>query len=105
MILAASLGLRATDGVAVLAEPIAGGVQRSRPQVRDDTSHLELIMRFCAWAHQLRRFPTIAATRARFDISRATAYRWRDALAAAHGIPTPADGADEYPTEQENDHG
>ena len=64
---------------------------RPRPQGRDDTNHLEQVLRFAWWAHQLARFPSVAQVMTRFDVSRATAYRWRNALAAAHGIETPPD--------------
>jgi hypothetical protein len=64
-------------------------VERRRTQSRDDVTHFELIIRFTAWAYQLNRFPSEAQIRAHLDVSRATAYRWRDAFVAAHGIGTP----------------
>ena len=64
-------------------------VDPRRPQSRDDSSHTELIVRFAVWALQLHRFPTVAQVESRFAVCRATAYRWRNALAAALGIATP----------------
>lgn len=69
--------------------------QRSRADTPDDFSHQELVIRFVVWAHQLHRFPSVEQIRTRFGVSRATAYRWRDALAAAHGIQTPANAPED----------
>lgn len=44
------------------------------------------ILKFAAWAHEQERFPSIEAVQTRFNVCRATAYRWTAALAEAHGI-------------------
>ncbi len=56
---------------------------------RNETPTLELAFRFVAWAHQLERFPDPEQIQPRFEVSRATAWRWRSALAAAYGIVPP----------------
>lgn len=102
MNLVASLGLgaiqpdprRESQGSA----PLAPRVARVSTRTQNDFHHTELILRFSAWAHTLHRFPTVEAVQERFQVSRATAYRWRNALAAAHGIQCPAnapEGGDE----------
>ncbi|WP_057921129.1 hypothetical protein [Lysobacter capsici] len=91
MTLVASLGLRPKRirrGRRLEPAPAIGAAKIKR---RQDTSHQELLFRFVWWAHQLREFPSVQQIRDRFEVSRATAYRWRDSLAAAHGINTPVD--------------
>jgi hypothetical protein len=43
-------------------------------------------LRFGAWAHEQRHFPTPEAVMAEFGVSRASAYRWCSALAEAYGF-------------------
>ena len=44
------------------------------------------LMEFMKWAHEQRHFPSTDAVVARFNVSRATAYRWTYALAETYGI-------------------
>lgn len=48
-------------------------------------SSLEAAMRVCMWALSMHTLPTVSQIRTRWDVSRATAYRWRTALADALG--------------------
>lgn len=49
----------------------------------------EAIFRFHIWAVQLAAFPSPRQISDRWDVSIATAWRWRRELAAAHGIVPP----------------
>lgn len=91
MSLVASLGLRPKRVRRRKRPEPAPAIGAAKIKRRQDTSHQELLFRFVWWAHQLREFPSVQQIRDRFEVSRATAYRWRDSLAAAHGIDTPAD--------------
>lgn len=51
--------------------------------------YMRTVMEFMKWAHEQDRFPTIAAVRCRFNVSKATAYRWTSCLAATYGIEPP----------------
>lgn len=51
--------------------------------------HIRTVMEFMKWAHEQDRFPTIDAVSTRFNICRATAYRWTSALAETYGIDPP----------------
>lgn len=67
--------------------------QQKRPRAKHDLAgygHLRTVLEFSKWAHEQSRFPTIGATCARFNVCRATAYRWTSALAATYGIEPPA---------------
>lgn len=46
-------------------------------------------MEFMKWAIEQDRFPSIQATQARFNVCRATAYRWTSALAETYGVDAP----------------
>lgn len=48
--------------------------------------HLETAFRFYAWALQHTHVPSAVQIMARFDVSRATAYRWRAAYCAVIGV-------------------
>ena len=48
------------------------------------------VMEFMKWSHEQDRFPTIQAVRNRFNVSKATANRWTNALAETYGIDPPA---------------
>lgn len=51
----------------------------------------ELVMRFCLWAQEMHGDgPTAKQVAARFDVSRATAYRWLTAWRVATGRPPAA---------------
>jgi hypothetical protein len=53
---------------------------------------MEWSLVFLAWASELRDYPTPELIRQRFDVSRATAYRYRDAynvLVERRLIPPP----------------
>jgi|GEM_PF-2330653 len=52
-------------------------------------SQLELVLRFSLWAQTKRAVPDPEAIAARFAVSRATAYRWRNAWCDANGLPIP----------------
>lgn len=90
MNLAPSLGTGAASIAGVKPE-VAPAIPkpRTRSPRRNETPTLELAFRFVAWAHQLERFPDPEQIQARFEVSRATAWRWRSALAAAYGIVPP----------------
>ena len=49
----------------------------------------ELVMRFAIWADRLCAVPTAEQIRDRFEVSHATAYRWRIDWCAAKGLPLP----------------
>ena len=51
--------------------------------------YMRTVMEFMKWAHEQDRFPTIAAVRCRFNVSKATAYRWTNCLADTYGIDPP----------------
>jgi len=51
--------------------------------------HLRTVLEFSKWAHEQSRFPSIDAVCTRFNVSRATAYRWTNTLAATYGIDPP----------------
>lgn len=55
------------------------------------TTHTELVFRFAMWARTLRDLPKPECIAERFSVSRATAYRWRNAWCDANGLPIPAD--------------
>lgn len=65
--------------------------QRQRRQtVKHDWAgygHLRAALEFSKWAHEQDRFPTIEAVQMRFNVCRATAFRWTRALAETYGIP------------------
>lgn len=46
----------------------------------------ELLMRYAYWHAQQQAPPTVEAIRQRFNVSRATAYRWRSAAHRAKGV-------------------
>lgn len=58
------------------------------------TKHLEGAFRFVLWAQALHRLPSVAEICAHWGCSRATAYRYRTALADARGefVPKHAPG-------------
>lgn len=97
MNLTPSIGAGARAAVPSL-EPVPADLdgsdaKRRRPSPANDMTTTELILRFAWWAHQLHRFPSMAQIRDHFNVDRATAYRWRSALANAHGIVPPQDTA------------
>lgn len=94
MNLKASLGVGAAAG-SVGPEQVPTIPELKRTRDRDEFNQMEQMLRFAWWAHQLRRFPTVTQIRDRFGVCRATAYRWRSALASAHGITAPPDSVGE----------
>lgn len=56
-----------------------------RPNVAGVGGGIELALRFVLWAQQLRAEPTTAQIQARFNLSRAAAYRWSRSWHAARG--------------------
>jgi len=63
----------------------------SAPQRRNarGCGHLEFAVRFISWAQALRYFPTPAQIQDEFEVSRATAWRYRAELADLFGIEAP----------------
>lgn len=55
------------------------------PKIAGIANAFELVLRFAAWAGQLRGDPSVEQIRDQFNVSRATAYRWRAAWLAARG--------------------
>lgn len=54
------------------------------PQPREHcATGFELVLRVLRWAESSREVPSVEAIQTRWLVSRATAYRWRAALAAA----------------------
>lgn len=51
-------------------------------------THIELIVRFALWADALRTPPCAQQIADHFDVSRATAFRWRQYYLAAIGLPS-----------------
>ena len=54
-------------------------------------TYTELVFRFAMWARTLRVVPEPERIAERFSVSRATAYRWRNAWCDANGLPIPED--------------
>lgn len=52
------------------------------------TGYIEMIMRFAYWYERQHSTPSIEAVCDTFHVSRATAYRWRNAGRTAMGAPT-----------------
>jgi len=50
--------------------------------------HAELMMRFTYWFDAQRHTPEIRTICERFNVSRATAYRWRSCARTAKGVAT-----------------
>lgn len=88
MNLSSSLGIGAA---AFSADPAMPPVPKVRKVKHDLASygHLRTVLEFSKWAHEQSRFPTIDAVCTRFNVCRATAYRWTNALAATYGIDPP----------------
>lgn len=47
-----------------------------------------IVMEFIRWAVERDEFPTVEAIVRRFDVSRATAYRWRNTLGETYMLDT-----------------
>ncbi len=64
-------------------------LQRRRTVKHDWAGYgtLRAVMEFAKWAHEQERFPTIEAVQTRFNVCRATAFRWTRALGETYGIP------------------
>lgn len=66
--------------------------KRERPLAQHDYADygcVRSVMEFMKWAHEQDRFPTVPAVQNRFNVSKATAYRWTNALAETYGIDSP----------------
>lgn len=70
---------------------VLNGIQREPEEGRrlSGANPLEQVIRFVSWAQQLRHFPTPLQIQDAFEVSRATAWRWRAALGDAFGIVPP----------------
>ncbi|UHQ21915.1 hypothetical protein LVB77_14700 [Lysobacter sp. 5GHs7-4] len=82
------------DGLGIEGSAPVGGyvdLQVQGPAAKGNAGSFEQALRFAWWAHQLHKFPNVQQVIEHFDVCRATAYRWRNALAAAHGIECPRD--------------
>ena len=69
--------------LAIVVRPVA------RPHVKHDFAGygvLRSTLEFARWAHEQEKFPSAAAVCHRFNVCRATAYRWTRALAEVYGI-------------------
>jgi hypothetical protein len=53
---------------------------------RSVVNSIEFAIRLVDWINDLKRIPTSQEIEQRFDVSRATAYRWRQAMCAARGV-------------------
>ena len=62
--------------------------KRSTAARHDLAGHGSILaaMKFMRWAIEQDRFPTVEAVQARFNVCRATSYRWTLALAECYGI-------------------
>jgi len=91
MKLSASLGLGAAQFSARAETPVFEPLSRSTKTKHAWAGYgtLRAILEFSKWAHEQERFPTIDAVCTRFNVCRATAYRWTSALAETYGIDTP----------------
>lgn len=54
-----------------------------QPSAEHCESGFELVLRVLRWAERMHDVPSVDAIQTRWLVSRATAYRWRSALAAA----------------------
>lgn len=88
MNLSSSLGIGAAAFSADAAMPPVLKVRKMKHDLAS-YGHLRTVLEFSKWAHEQSRFPTIDAVCARFNVSRATAYRWTNTLAATYGIDPP----------------
>jgi transposase-like protein len=68
----------------------------------EDSSHMEVVLRFAWWSRQLHRFPNVQQICDHFGVNRATAYRWRHALAASIGIATPPNTSHDHDEDPAN---
>lgn len=75
---AAANAERASDERVPLIPPARRS--NARKHVLSGYSCTRIVMEFTRWAVERDEFPTMEAIVRRFDVSRATAYRWRNAL-------------------------
>lgn len=64
-------------------------LEERRRKSRPGSTPLEQVIRFVSWAQQRHTFPSPRDIHNAFGVSRATAYRWRNALADAYGVIPP----------------
>lgn len=86
------VGLAPTDDSSVALVPLASlspaPIRKpNRAQhVLVGYSSTRIIMEFTRWAVERSEFPTVEAIVRRFNVSRATAYRWRGELRDTYGL-------------------
>ena len=81
-----SLGCIATPAVLRRAERAPKIVPPSRDPLGNRAGCVQTGMRMVLWALQRRSFPTVEEIESYFEVSRATAYRYRSDLADALGV-------------------
>ncbi len=93
MSLMSSLGTRLTDArPASFSESDVVGVAAAPPRAHRPQHALvgytqtRIVMIFTRWAVELDQFPSVEQIISRFRVSRATAFRWRSALAETYGL-------------------
>ena len=60
-----------------------------REQMKNRDALIEKMLRFAFWMRDLHVLPTVDTVRERFNISRATAYRWLASARAIRGVHLP----------------
>lgn len=95
MILAPSLGsrcawARAESVPAREPEPVLHPARRANAPSHALSGYntTRIVMEFMRWAVEREEFPTVEAIVRRFEVSRATAYRWRGYLAQTYCLET-----------------
>lgn len=91
MNLSAHLGLECVvadpaRGRAAAALPLIGASARKRSKPQHDLAgytSTRIILEFARWAFEREGFPTVGDIVHRFNVSKATAYRWRNELGQA----------------------
>ena len=68
--------------------PVIARARRSNAtkHVLSGNGNTRIVMEFTRWAVERDEFPTMEAIVRRFDVSRATAYRWRNALGETYKL-------------------
>lgn len=85
MNLSPSMGLGARQFAADASMPPVVKVSKVKHDLAG-YGYMRSIMHFMKWAHEQDKFPTADQVIARFNVSRATAYRLTSALAETYGI-------------------
>lgn len=79
------MGLGARDFSADASMPPVVRVRKAKHDLTG-YGYMRSVMRFLKWAHEQDKFPTANEVVSKFQVSRATAYRLRCALAETYGI-------------------